>query len=47
MANAAEKITEYEYRIMFGHFELPNFFMNALVEMPDHGGLKAEDLNKP
>ena len=24
---------------MFGHFELPRFKMNAMVEMPDHGGL--------
>lgn len=32
---------------IFGHFELPNFMMNAMVEMPDHGGLNAthfEDL---
>lgn len=26
-------------RYVFGHFELPNFKMNANVEMPDHGGL--------
>ncbi len=26
---------------IFGHFELPNFMMNAMVEMPDHGGLNA------
>ena len=26
-------------RYVFGHFELPNFKMNAMVEMPDHGGL--------
>lgn len=26
---------------VFGHFELPNFMMNAMVEMPDHGGLNA------
>lgn len=25
---------------MFGHFELPAFKLNAMVEMPDHGGLK-------
>ena len=28
---------------MFGHFELPKFKMNALVEMPDHGQLHAKD----
>lgn len=27
---------------VFGHFELPNFFMNAMVKMPDKGELKAE-----
>ena len=27
---------------MFGHFELPKFKMNAMVEMPDHGQLKRE-----
>jgi len=28
---------------MFGHFELPHFKMNAMVEMPDHGELKIEN----
>ena len=27
---------------MFGHFELPSFYMNAMVQMPDHGELKSE-----
>ena len=27
---------------MFGHFELPSFYMNAMVQMPDHGELRAE-----
>jgi hypothetical protein len=26
-------------RYILGHFELPRFKMNAMVEMPDHGGL--------
>jgi len=29
---------------VFGHFELPHFKMNAMVEMPDHGEIQAEDL---
>jgi len=29
-------------RYIFGHFELPHFKMNAMVDMPDHGGLNAE-----
>jgi hypothetical protein len=27
---------------MFGHFELPHFFMNAMVQMPEHGELRRE-----
>jgi hypothetical protein len=42
-----KKLKEVECKFMFGHFELPQFYMNALVQMPDHGGLKAEDLAKP
>lgn len=34
-------------RYVFGHFELPKFYMNAMVQMPDHGELKAEDFNGP
>lgn len=34
-------------RYMFGHFELPFFKMNAMVEMPDHGGINAEHLTGP
>ena len=30
---------------IFGHFELPHFMMNAMVEMPDHGGLNADAFN--
>ena len=28
-------------RYLFGHFELPSFYMNAMVQMPDHGTLRA------
>lgn len=31
-------------RYMFGHFELPLFYMNAMVQMPDHGELQVDDL---
>ena len=30
-------------KYVFGHFELPSFYMNAMVQMPDHGELRAED----
>lgn len=29
-------------KYMFGHFELPHFYMNAMVQMPDHGEIKNE-----
>jgi DNA repair exonuclease SbcCD nuclease subunit len=32
-------IPTIESKYMFGHFELPHFFMNGMTEMPDHGGL--------
>lgn len=37
-----KKIEKIKAKYMFGHFELPSFYMNAMVQMPDHGDLKAE-----
>jgi len=37
-----QKIQKCKAKYMFGHFELPHFYMNAMVQMPDHGDLKAE-----
>jgi hypothetical protein len=34
-------------RYVFGHLELPLFFMNAMVQMPDHGELKADAFSGP
>jgi hypothetical protein len=31
-----------EAKYMLGHFELPHFYMNAMVQMPDHGELKTD-----
>ena len=31
-------VSKMKCKYMFGHFELPYFKMNAMVEMPDHGG---------
>ena len=28
-------------KYVFGHFELPSFYMNAMVQMPDHGTLRS------
>ena len=37
-----KRIQKMSAKYMFGHFELPHFKMNAMVEMPDHGELKKE-----
>jgi len=37
-----KRIQKLSARYMFGHFELPHFKMNAMVEMPDHGEIAAE-----
>lgn len=42
-----KKIEKLDVKYVFGHFELPGYKMNAMVEMPDHGGLKAEHFKSP
>ena len=37
-----KKIEKMQQKYVFGHFELPYFKMNAMVEMPDVGGIKTE-----
>ena len=37
-----KQISNIKSKYLFGHFELPSFYMNALVKMPDHGDLRAE-----
>ena len=37
-----KNIQKIKSKYMFGHFELPHFYMNAMVQMPDHGDLKPE-----
>lgn len=32
-------------KYIFGHFELPSFFMNAMVQMPDHGELQLDNFS--
>jgi len=34
-------------KYVFGHFELPLFYMNAMVQMPDHGELQGTDFAGP
>ena len=37
-----KKIQKMSSKYMFGHFELPHFKMNAMVEMPDHGEIQVD-----
>lgn len=47
VGNEWKQVSKLKCKYMFGHFELPKFKMNAMVEMPDHGvGLKTEHLNE-
>lgn len=41
VADDWKKVPKVKSPYMFGHFELPKFKMNAMVEMPDHGLLNA------
>ena len=42
-----KKLNKLDCKYMFGHFELPYFKMNAMVEMPDHGGITAQHISNP
>ena len=38
-----KKIQKIDTEYMFGHFELPGYYMNASILMPDHGEIQRED----
>lgn len=40
-----KNIPKLKGKYLFGHFELPTFYMNAMVEMPDHGEINRKDLH--
>jgi DNA repair exonuclease SbcCD nuclease subunit len=42
-----KKMEKLKSRYIFGHFELPLFMMNAMVQMPDHGELQASHFKNP
>jgi len=42
-----KKMEKLKSRYVFGHFELPLFYMNAMVQMPDHGELQATHFKNP
>lgn len=46
VADEWKKVRKLKSKYIFGHFELPNFYMNAMVKMADHGGLNAKDMSK-
>ena len=47
VGNEYKKVAKIKSKYMFGHFELPFFKMNAMIEMPDHGGINASMLRNP
>lgn len=42
-----KQFKDLKSKYVFGHFELPHFKMNAMVEMPDTGTFKLKDLEGP
>jgi hypothetical protein len=38
------KLRKYNTKYLFSHLELPRFYMNAMVEMPDHGEINDNHL---
>lgn len=39
-----QRLAKMSGQYLFGHFELPGYLMNAMVEMPDHGELQRDQL---
>ena len=40
-----KRLPKMKAKYMFGHFELPHFKMNAMIDMPDHGEFKVNSFN--
>jgi hypothetical protein len=40
-----KKLSTLSAKYLFCHMEIPNFYMNAMVEMPDHGEVNADQLS--
>jgi DNA repair exonuclease SbcCD nuclease subunit len=41
VADEWKTVSSIKSRYIFGHLELPSFYMNAMVQMPDHGQLQS------
>ena len=37
-----KRVKKIRTKYVFGHFELPQFFMNAMIRMPDYGDIRRE-----
>lgn len=46
VGNDHRQLPKLSGRYMFGHFELPRFKMNAMVEMPDHGQISLDHFSQ-
>jgi DNA repair exonuclease SbcCD nuclease subunit len=44
VADDHKKLKKMSGKYMFGHFELPGYYMNAMVVMPEHGELRTDDM---
>ena len=44
VAEDYKKLQKMKGKYLFGHLELPRFYMNAMVEMPDHGEISEEHM---
>lgn len=42
VGDEAKQIKKLKSKYIFGHFELPNFYMNAQILMPDHGDINMD-----
>lgn len=42
IADEWKHISKKKAKYIFGHFELPHFYMNAMVQMPDHGEIQLD-----
>ncbi len=45
VGNEFLRLKQESAKYLFGHYELPNFYMNSLVQMPDHGETNQSFLN--
>lgn len=41
-----KEVKKIKSKYIFGHFELPNFYLNQMIKMPDTGELSAKHFNK-